>query len=45
MNSIHIYDSNVITQVPILGHDLECYTQVDASVKSDYIVSATTCKK
>jgi hypothetical protein len=33
-NSIPIYDSDVITQVLILGHDLELFTQVDASVNS-----------
>jgi hypothetical protein len=45
MKSIPIYDYDVITQVPILGDDLELFTQVDASVNFYYIISATNKKK
>jgi hypothetical protein len=45
INSMPIYDSDDITQVPISYHDLGPFTQVDAIVNFDYIISATTCAK
>jgi hypothetical protein len=45
INSMPIYDSDDITQVLISYHDLGPFTQVYASVDSDYIILATTCGK
>jgi hypothetical protein len=45
INSMPIFDSYDITQVPTSFHNLEFLTQVDASSNIDYTIGVDTCEK